>query len=80
MATNVGVARIFDWGGKLQITCNDVTGNFERRIFLWGQRYRRMEAQKSWPDVGTKLETRSSIGLKPIFKMQNCLNWEMCVE
>ena len=50
----IGVARIFDWGGpKSQITCNDVIRNFETGIFLWGQRYRRMEDQKSWPGVGT---------------------------
>ena len=32
---NIGVARIFDWGGpKPQITCNDVIENFQKRNFL----------------------------------------------
>ena len=30
----IGVARIFDWGLKLQITCNDVIKNFQKRNFL----------------------------------------------
>ena len=34
----IGVARIFDWGGpKLQITCNDVIKNFQKKNFLWGK-------------------------------------------
>ena len=33
--SNIGVARIFDWGGpKPQITCYDVIRNFERGIFV----------------------------------------------
>ena len=35
-------------GGKPQITCNDEI--FERGTFV-GQRYRRMEDQKSWPGL-----------------------------
>ena len=33
----IGVARIFDWGGKPQITCNDVIRNFERETFCGGK-------------------------------------------
>ena len=33
----VGVARIFDWGVKPQITCNDVIKNFERGTFCGGK-------------------------------------------
>ena len=31
------VARIFDWGHKPQITCNDVIKNFQTRNFLRDQ-------------------------------------------
>ena len=41
--------------------------------FLRGQRYRRMEDQKSWPGVG--IGTRSRRGLKQIPKVQKFLNW-----
>ena len=35
---DIGVARIFDWGGvKPQITCNDDIRNFQKRNFLWGK-------------------------------------------
>ena len=30
----IGVARIFDWGGKPQISCNDVIKNFQNRKFM----------------------------------------------
>ena len=33
----IGVARIFDGGGKPQITCNDVIRNFQKRNFMWDQ-------------------------------------------
>ena len=37
--SNIGVARIFDWGRgpKPQITCNNVIRNFRKRNFLWGK-------------------------------------------
>ena len=35
---NLGVARIFVWGGsKPQIICNNVIKNFRKRNFLWGK-------------------------------------------
>ena len=51
----IDVARIFDWGvaQNHKITSNDVIRNFKRGIFLWEQRYRRMEDQKPWPGVST---------------------------
>ena len=47
----IRVARIFVWGGKPQITRNDIVRNFQKRNFLWGHiverkifdRYRRKE-------------------------------------
>ena len=47
----VGVARIFDWGGKPPITCNDVIRNFQKKELFMGQRYRRMEDHKPWPGL-----------------------------
>ena len=48
----VGVPRSSDWGGaKTQITCNDVIKKFQKRNFLCGQRYRRMEDKKAWPGL-----------------------------
>ena len=35
MGGSIGVARIFDWGGTLQITWNDVIKNFPKRGFWW---------------------------------------------
>ena len=51
---SIGVARIFDWGRggpnrKLHAMTSSET---LKRNFLWGQRYRRMEDQKTWPGVG----------------------------
>ena len=38
MGLNIGVAKIFDWGGpKPQITCNDVIKTFQKRNFLWSE-------------------------------------------
>ena len=34
---NIGVVRIFDWGPKTQITCNDVIKNFGMTNFLRGK-------------------------------------------
>ena len=34
----IGIAKIFDWGSpKSQITCNDVTRDFERGVFCRGK-------------------------------------------
>ena len=33
----IGVARIFNWGPKSPITCNDVIRNLQKRNFLWGK-------------------------------------------
>ena len=38
LVVNIGVARIFDWGGsKPQITCYNVIRNFKRGIFCGGK-------------------------------------------
>ena len=33
--STIGVAKIFDWGGKTQITCNGGFRNFQNEGFLW---------------------------------------------
>ena len=37
LMVTIGVAKIFDWGGKPQITCNDVIKIFWKKNFLWGK-------------------------------------------
>ena len=43
MVVNISVARIFDWGGNSQITCNDVIKTFSKKKLFVRQRYRRMK-------------------------------------
>ena len=50
-----------------------------KRNFLLGQRYRRMEDQKPWPGVGTKLGTSSRRGFKLIVKIRQCTFWSLLV-
>ena len=72
-ATNwiTGLARIFDWGGgKLQITCNDLIGNFRQRNFM-GQRYRRMEDQKPWPSLARNKDFAKARKLKSKLENEN---------
>ena len=73
----IGVVRIFDWGEPKShaMTPSETL----KEEFFGGQRYRRMEDQKSRPGVGTYLRTRSRRGLKPKDKMRKCLNWETCL-
>ena len=59
----IGVAKIFDCGGNQKLHAIKSSEIFERGIF-GGQRYRRMEDQKSWPGLALKREFSKGRGLK----------------
>ena len=46
---NIGVARIFDWGGPNRKSHAMTSSETLKEEFLWKQRYRRMEDEKPWP-------------------------------
>ena len=71
LALGIGVARIFNGGGsKPQITCNDVIRNFRKEKFFVGQRYRRIENQKSRRGLAVTQKFAERKGLKPKVKKQ----------
>ena len=74
----IGVARIFDWGGKPQITCNDVLRNFYRGIFCGGKDIVEWKIRSPGLILARYWKVVQRRRLKPIAKMQKCLNWETC--
>ena len=76
----IGVARNFHWGKpKPQITCSDVIGNFERRVFCGGKDIVEWKIKSHGLVLARNLELVQGRGLKPIVKMRKCLNWETCL-
>ena len=57
-------------GSKPQITCNDVIRNFRKEKFFVGQRYRRIENQKSRPGLAVAQKFAKRKGLKSKVKKQ----------
>ena len=74
--TTKGVARIFDWGGANHQSHAMALSQTSKEEFFMGQRYRRIEDQKTWPRIDTQLGTSSRRGLKSIVKMRKWLNWK----
>ena len=79
IVSNIGVARIFDWGEpKPQITCNDVIKNFKRGTFCGGKDIVEWKIRNRgvvWHLSRTLLKGE---GIKPIIKKCKCLTWETC--
>ena len=67
----IGVARIFDWGGKAKITRNEVIRNFRKRNFCGANISYRMEDQKPWPGLALNREFSKGRGFKPKVTNEN---------
>ena len=61
----VGVAKIFDWGGRPNCKLHVMTSsNFRKEEIFAGQRYRRMEDQKPGPGLACNLGFAKEKGLE----------------
>ena len=64
----IGVARIFNWRAKPQITRNDVIEFFRKEELYMEQRYLKMEEEKSGPGLAYNLDFAKGKDLNQKFR------------
>ena len=75
----IDVARIFDWGGANHKSHAMAHQKLRKRIFCGGKDIAEWKIRSRGLVLARNWELVQEGKLKPIVKMQKCLNWETCL-